>query len=303
MNAELIEMIEDIYNDLYEYIVLPINKKELEIARKQFVTKDDQSDTDGFAEWLIFNYIHSETQQRMIDRFTLKQPLSENAQAQAILTALKNSQRSIYEVSIEHDRIALKDIFTNDDFLLASGLSEFTPLVSARIITVHDEHTVVGDLFELELNFKDSIKKYILDQYNQFTLSQGITPISSFLDTNGHLLYKVMDILNQVEEENTYEAELNLYQATYAFRCNQSELYDIFMTLSLPVFADEDDEPILRVMEEDIILAEIEISNGQFYVLCNSPEHSVKMKGIINPILSKDIVFLKDEVFSLEDLL
>ena len=298
-----IEMIEKIYNDLYEFIVMPSNKKELDIAKQQFVLKDDQSDTDGFAEWLIFNYLHSETHQNMIDRFKLKQPLDENKEAVAILEALKKSQRSIFEVNLEHERVALKDIFTNDDFLLESGVSESTPLISARVISIDNTHTVVGDIFELEVSFKESIKKYILDQYNQFTQSQGITPMDSFLDANGHLLYKVLDIVNQVEEENAYEDELNLYQSTYAFRCNQDELYELFMTLSLPVFADEEEEPILRVMEEDRILAEIEISNGQFYVLCNSPEHSKAMKKVIEPILRADIVFLKDEIFSLEDLL
>lgn len=298
-----IEMIEKIYNDLYEFIVMPSNKKELDIAKQQFVLKDDQSDTDGFAEWLIFNYLHSETHQNMIDRFKLKQPLDENKEAVAILEALKKSQRSIFEVNLEHERVALKDIFTNDDFLLESGVSESTPLISARVISIDNTHTVVGDIFELEVSFKESIKKYILDQYNQFTQSQGITPMDSFLDANGHLLYKVLDIVNQVEEENAYEDELNLYQTTYAYRCNQDELYELFMTLSLPVFADDEDEPILRVMEEDRILAEIEISNGQFYVLCNSPEHSKVMKKVIEPILSTNIVFLKDEIFSLEDLL
>lgn len=298
-----IEMIEKIYNDLYEFIVMPSNKKELDIAKQQFVLKDDQSDTDGFAEWLIFNYLHSETHQNMIDRFKLKQPLDENKEAVAILEALKKSQRSIFEVNLEHERVALKDIFTNDDFLLESGVSESTPLISARVISIDNTHTVVGDIFELEVSFKESIKKYILDQYNQFTQSQGITPMDSFLDANGHLLYKVLDIVNQVEEENAYEDELNLYQSTYAYRCNQDELYELFMTLSLPVFADEEEEPILRVMEEDRILAEIEISNGQFYVLCNSPEHSKAMKKVIEPILRADIVFLKDEIFSLEDLL
>ncbi|MDH8678390.1 hypothetical protein QE109_09550 [Fusibacter bizertensis] len=298
-----IEMIEKIYNDLYEFIVMPSNKKELDIAKQQFVLKDDQSDTDGFAEWLIFNYLHSETHQNMIDRFKLKQPLDENKEAVAILEALKKSQRSIFEVNLEHERVALKDIFTNDDFLLESGVSESTPLISARVISIDNTHTVVGDIFELEVSFKESIKKYILDQYNQFTQSQGITPMDSFLDANGHLLYKVLDIVNQVEEENAYEDELNLYQSTYAYRCNKDELYELFMTLSLPVFADEEEEPILRVMEEDRILAEIEISNGQFYVLCNSPEHSKAMKKVIEPILRADIVFLKDEIFSLEDLL
>ncbi|GAB6109568.1 hypothetical protein [Fusibacter bizertensis] len=298
-----IEMIESIYNDLYEFIVMPSNKKELEIAREQFVLKEDKSDTDGFAEWLIFNYTHSETQQRMIERFKLKQPLSENLEALSILEALKTSQRSLYEVGIEHDQIALKDIFTNDDFLLTSSFTELTSFISARVLGIDNEHVVVGDVFDLEPSFKDSIKKYILDQYNQVAIGQGIMSISSFLDANGHLLYKVMDIVNQVEEENAYEAELNLYQSTYAYRCTQADLYDLFMTLSLPVFADEDEEPILRVMDEDVILSEIEIANGQFYVLCNTPEHSEKMKHIIAPILSKDIIFIKDEIFSLEDLL
>lgn len=206
-------------------------------------------------------------------------------------------------MKVERDQVYLKDIFTNDDYLVSSTFLEADRLVSARLITVEGENAIVGDTFEMDTFYLESIRKYLLDQYNQFVQTNGMMSLTDFLDLNGHLLYKVMTILTQVDEENSDSEELVLYQATYAFNCPMDVLYDKMLNLSLPVFSDEDEEPILRVMKEDEIVAEIEITNGQFYVLCNNTAHREMMHGVIAQVLDETIVFLKDDVFSLEDLL
>ena len=294
-----LELLDEIYNELYAYISLPIHETAFTNGKSIFVMNEDGSDTDGFAEWLIFNYRNTD-QKRTIDLFRLP---SEDEMNSVLLNALKKSFRSIFDVKIERGQVYLKDIFTNDDYLVSSTLLEADRLVSARLITVDGENAIVGDTFEMDTFYLESVRKYLLDQYNQFVQTNGMMSLTDFLDLNGHLLYKVMTILTQVEEENSDSDELVLYQATYAFNCPMDILYDRLLNLSLPVFSDEDEEPILRVMKEDDIVAEIEITNGQFYVLCNNASHREMMHGVISEILDETIVFLKDDVFSLEDLL
>lgn len=294
-----LELLDEIYNDLYAFISSPTYETILSQGKDIFIMNEDESDTDGFAEWLIFNYRNSD-QKRMIDLFSLN---SDSEEEKVLLAGLKKSFRSIFEVKVERDQIYLKDIFTNADYLISSGLIEADRLVSARLISIDGENAIIGDTFEMDTFYLESIRKYLLDQYNQFSKVNGILSLTDFLDINGHLLYKVMGILTQVEEENYDSEELILYQATYAFNCPMDILYDKMLNLSLPVFSDEDEEPILRVMKEDEIVAEIEITNGQFHILCNKPSHRDMMHGVIADILDASIVFLKDEVFSLEDLL
>jgi len=298
-----IELLDSIYNELYEYAVLPQYRDLIKKAEKTFILNDDKTDTDGFAEWFIFNYRPEAGSKRLIDNYQLSQENSTDLMIKEALAAIKKSKRSLYEVRSEHDQAVLKDIFNNEDFVIENTIVEIDQLISGRIVVFEGKNYLVGDIFEIELHYKESIVKYILDQYNQYTITYGMISLDGFLDINGHLIYKVMVILNSIDDENSFENELMLHQATYAFRCTSESLYEKFMTLHLPVFADEDDEPILRVMSEDTIVAEIEITNGQFYVLCNNEAHLNQMLEIMKPILSNEIVFMKTETYSLEDLL
>ncbi|HAS74053.1 MAG TPA: hypothetical protein DCS67_07905 [Clostridiales bacterium UBA8960] len=292
-----IELLEDLYDKLYEFAVRPEYNESLIRAEKKFILNEDQTDTDGFAEWFIFNYVDPNTEQRLINLFNAKEASS------AHLDAIKRSKRCLYEVRKEHEKTALKDLFSGEDYMIDHINLGNDQIVSARIVHFEHHNYIVGDLFEMEMQYKDSIKKYLLDQYNQYVTAFGLTTLDDFFDYNAHLIYKVMGIINTVSEENAYDDALMLYQTTYAFKCAQDALYDQLMTLKSPVYADEDDEPILRVMNDDTIIAEIEITNGMFYVLCNDEKHSEVMLALMKPLLNEEIVFVKSETLTLEDIL
>lgn len=292
-----IELLEELYNHLYEFAIKPEFKENLVLAEKRFVLNEDQTDTDGFAEWFIFNFKDPNTEKRLIDLYIASEDSKD------LFKALKLSRRSLYEVRREHEKTAFKNIFTGEDYIIEKISLGNEQIVSARIVNFDHQFYVVGDIFEMELQYKDSIKKYLLDQYNQYITVNGMTTLDDFFDYNGHLLFKVMGIINTISEENAYDDGLMLYQASYAYKCDKDKLYDQLMTLKYPVYADEDDEPILRVMNEDTILSEIEITNGLFYVLCNDERHLDIMLALIKPLLNEEIVFIKTETLTLEDIL
>ncbi len=298
-----IELLESIVNDLYEYAVLPKFGALLKKAEDRFLITEDKTDTVGFAEWFIFNYRDDQSNERLINHYKLSDQSANIPEVLEALDAIKASKRSLYEVRSDRDQAVLKDIFNNDDFAIENTIVELDQMISGRIVTLGHKHYLIGDIFEIESHYKESIVKYILAQYNQYTISMGQMTLDAFLDINGHLIYKVMAIVSTIDEENAFEEELMLHQATYGFRCTQDELYDRILDIKLPVFADDEDEPILRVMQEDVIIAEIEITNGQFYVLCNNEAHLHQMIDLMNTVINEDIVFLKTETFTLEELL
>lgn len=298
-----IELLESIVNDLYEYAVLPKFSSLIKKAEDRFLITEDKTDTVGFAEWFIFNYRDAQKNEKLIDHYKLSDQSADIPEVVEALDAIKASKRSLYEVRSDRDQAVLKDIFNNDDFIIENTIVELDQMISGRIVTLGHKHYLIGDIYEIESHYKESIVKFILDQYNQYTTSMGRMTLDAFLDIQGHLIYKVKDIVNSIDEENSFEEELMLYQATYGFRCTQEALYDRILEINLPVFPDEDDEPILRVMQEDVIIAEIEITNGQFYVLCNNEAHLHQMIDLMNTVINEDIVFLKTETYTLEELL
>jgi len=298
-----IELLESIVNDLYEYAVLPKFSSLLKKAEDRFLITEDKTDTVGFAEWFIFNYRDAQKNEKLIDHYKRSVQSADIPEVVEALDAIKASKRSLYEVRSDRDQAVLKDIFNNDDFIIENTILELDQMISGRIVTLGHKHYLIGDIYEIESHYKESIVKFILDQYNQYTNSMGRMTLDAFLDIQGHLIYKVKDIVHSIDEENSFEEELMLYQATYGFRCTQEALYDRILEINLPVFPDEDDEPILRVMQEDVIIAEIEITNGQFYVLCNNEAHLHQMIDLMNAVINEDIVFLKTETYTLEELL
>lgn len=295
-----IEQLEELYNQLYTFAVDAKFKDLLATAEHTFVQNDDQSDTEGFAEWFIFNYRAPQSGERIIDQFI---PSDNGEDTVTLLKAIKRSVRSLYEVRFEHEKAAFKDVFSGEDFIIENFMIGDGVLASARLVTLEDKHYLIGDIFELELQYKDSIKKYVLDQYNQYTVAHGPTSLNDFFDLNGHLIYKVMGIVQSISEENAYDDVLLLHQATYAYKCSQDALYDLLMALEVPIYADDEDDQILRVMDEDSVLAEIEITNGMFYILCNDESHLKTMLALMKPILNENVVFVKTDTFTLEDML
>ena len=285
-----IELLESIVNDLYEYAVSPKFSSLLKKAEDRFLITEDKTDTVGFAEWFIFNYRDTQKNEKMIDHYKLSDQSADIPEVIEALEAIKASKRSLYEVRSDRDQAVLKDIFNNDDFIIENTIVELDQMISGRIVTLGHKHYLIGDIYEIESHYKESIVEFILDQYNQYTNSMGRMSLDAFLDIQGHLIYKVKDIVHSIDEENSFEEELMLYQATYGFRCTQEALYDRILEINLPVFPDEDDEPILRVMQEDVIIAEIEITNGQFYVLCNNEAHLHQMIDLMNTVINEDIV-------------
>lgn len=291
-----IEQLESLYNHLYEYAASHKFEKQIIKAEMQFVLADDKSDIDGFTEWFIFNFREEENSLRLIDQYT-------DSEQDDLLRAVKASFRSYFTVAIEHNQMILKDLFTQQDYRIENCILKEDQVVSVRIVTFHHQHFIVGDMFELELTYKDAIKKYVLEQYNHYTVQNGLISMELFLESQAHLLYKVLTIVTRVDEENAFEEELTLHQATYGFICSHDMLYDRLLDLPVVILADEDEEPILRVIEEDVIIAEIEIEEKVFHILCNNESHLRKMMSVMEPIPGEDIAFLKTEIFTLEDLL
>ena len=200
-----IELLESIVNDLYEYAVLPKFSSLLKKAEDRFLITEDKTDTVGFAEWFIFNYRDEQSNKRLIDYYTLSEQSANIPEVMEAFEAIKASKRSLYEVRSDREQAVLKDIFNNDDFIIENTIVELDQMISGRIVTLDHKHYLIGDIFEIESHYKESIVKYILEQYNQYTISMGLMTLDAFLDINGHLIYKVTDIVGTIDEENSFK--------------------------------------------------------------------------------------------------
>lgn len=287
---------EELYTEFVEFAISDCYKPELQAAKKFFINEKDESDITGFTEWFVFNYPLNSTDVTIIKEYYKSNP-SENVKLAT------ESFRSIFEISTERNKFFLTDLITGDHYELNEPLQHSEGLYSLRVIPENHLFTAVGDVYEFDILYKDSLKKYFLDQYNQLTAIGNPMDLKTFVQEQNHLIYKLLNITDGVYEENITDESLLLYQTTYAYKMSSDALVDLLLNFEVPVYPDEEDLGIYRVMLEDEILAEIEIFDQKLNVLCNNEGHSSQITEMFKLLLNDSFIFVNSNTYTLEELL
>jgi hypothetical protein len=287
---------EELYTEFVEFAISDCYKPELEAAKRFFINEKDESDITGFTEWFVFNYPMNSTGVTIIDEYYKSNPSED-------VKLATESFRSIFEISTEREKFFLTDLITSDHYELIEPIQHSEGLYSLRVIPVNDLYMVVGDIYEFDVLYKDSLKKYFLDQYNQLTSIGNPMDLRTFVQEQNHLIYKLLNITDGVYEENITDESLLLHQTTYAYKMSGDALVELLLGLEVPVYPDEEDIGIYRVMLEDEILAEIEIFDQKLNVLCNNESHSRLITEMFKPLLSDSFIFVSSNTYTLEELL
>jgi hypothetical protein len=285
------------YEALYDFAMQAHNSAFVEEAKLQYITNEDGSDIAGFNEWFIFSYIPSNAQLPLANQYA---KLRKTAHADAIA----GSHRSVYEVAYDENGFLLKDIFTRDSYRLDGSQPLDTGLMSLRIIDMSESVFFVGDVLYYDQAYKDIITKHILDQYNQHCTAYGPIDLKAFLSKQSMLIFKMSSIMSEIYEENSIDETYLLYQATYALKGSHDSLIDDLLAVdNITIAADEDDDAILRVIQDERIIAELEFEGAFLYVLCNNEADRAFLQSLLKPFENEQFVFIKSEILTIDELL
>jgi len=290
------QAIEDAYEALYDYTMKVVSDEIISDAKAQFIKKEDESDIEGFNEWLLFHYTLSEEGETFVSRFA-------NQSSDKVIMALSESYRGIFEINIEGETPSIKDIFTKEDMkfttypYLESGLS------SLRIVKIEDNTYCIGDIIQFDLSCKEVIVKYLLDQYNQYCIAFGPISLEAFFNKHGVLIFKISGILNQLYDLYIDEEGCELHLAVYAFKMPSSEIVSFLSGLESYALEKDDEDAVYRLLSEERIVAEIEFEGFTCHILCNNSADLALVRTLLEPFESDDFVFLKQSVQSIDDLL
>ncbi len=170
----------------------------------------------------------------------------------------------------ENDKSYLKDIFTNESFLLGHELFTDNGLLNTRIIILDHDAYIVGDLFELDVTFENAIKKAVFEAYNKFCIDNDLIKIEDFINKENRMLYNIASIIHETIEENMIDDDYSVYEAQFAYKCSFDDLIDKLLLMPYTLDADEDDEFVYRFLTDEDVIAEIEIEKQTFTVLCTN---------------------------------
>jgi hypothetical protein len=289
-----IDALEEMFSDMLELVLSEDDQSAFEHARAEYILEDDGSDYEGFTEWFLFNYFDLESGKTFVERYVNSHPEAE---------ALKESFRSIFEVRFEHDQIYLKDIFTKEDFQLNGTPLNDDELVSLRIVPIDEAYEAFGDIYRVDMAYREVIEKHMMEQFNAYTHHYGDSNMRRFLDNQGQLIFKIMHAVQSTGDGLVSEEEFLLYQARYAYKNSREQVVNLIAQMDETLELESVEAGLYSVFKDNIILAELEFIQPTLYVLCNNEKHLENMTNLLKAIESEEFVFLGKDVVTLDELL
>jgi hypothetical protein len=290
------QAIEEAYEALYDYTMKVVSDEIINDAKAQFIKEEDESDIEGFNEWLLFHYPLNEDHETFASKFA-------KISNDKVITALSQSYRGIFEIDIEGEKPSIKDIFTKEDLQFTTYPYLEAGLSSLRIVKVDDLLYCIGDIIQFDISCKEVIVKYLLDQYNQYCTAFGPTPLQYFFNKHGMLVFKISGILNQLYDLYLDDEECELHVLTYAYKIPSSEVVSFLNALDGYDVEKDDDDGVFRLLSNHRIVAELEFENVTCQVLCNNPADLALSRTLLKPFESDDFVFMQQSVQTIDDLL
>ena len=290
------QAIEEAYEALYDYTMKAVSDEIINDAKAQFIKKEDESDIEGFNEWLLFHYTLNEDNETFVSRFAKKSN-------DKVITALSESYRGIFEIDIEGEKPSVKDIFTKEDLQFTTYPYLEAGLSSLRIVKIEDTLYCIGDIIQFDISCKEVIVKYLLDQYNQYCTAFGPTSLQTFFDKHGMLVFKISGILNQLYDLYLDDEACELHLVVYAFKMPSAKIISFLNDIGGYETEKDDDDAVYRIICDDRIVAELEFENRTCHILCNNPADAALCRTLFKPFESDDFVFVQQSVQSIDDLL
>lgn len=289
--------VEQIFEDVLSEMVSEKHQKLFEVAQKQFVTEADESDFIGLDEWYVFHFRCPSSGKTTLETFLINEPQSDAKK-------LIKSFRSIFEVRIENEKTVLKDLFTKADFVLENALPHQESLVSLRLLlNENGEYASFGETYTFEPLYKETIFRHFMNHYNQYVSAYGHTRFETFLDLQGHLIYKMLTVINQLYDDQYTEEELELFEGVYLYNMSDDALIERLMTLAFVIEPDDEDENIYRLFSGEEMLAELELLKPKLHVLCNRSAHLQQVMKAFESVLDDQLVFASQQTVSLDAFL
>ncbi|GAU77450.1 hypothetical protein [Fusibacter sp. 3D3] len=290
------QLIEAQYELLFEFAVSPQFKKAYDYAEDIFTTERPSDDLLGFAEWFMFNYEIIDQDKTIAEIFAVQEPSD-------IRAAISQSQRSIFKIYRENEKVYLKDIFTNESLLLGHELFAESGLLNARIVILDHDAYIIGDLFEMDASFEEAIKKAVFEAYNKFCIDHDLIKIDEFINKENRMLYNIASIIHETIEENTIDDDYTVHEGLFAYKCSYDALVEFLLKLPYTLQADDDDEFVYSLILDEDVVGEIEIVKQTFTILCLTEHMLHKIIENINLLKDENIIFMKSHMLTLDELL
>ncbi|KAB3530724.1 hypothetical protein [Alkaliphilus serpentinus] len=287
-----------------EKIVTSIYKKgnieELAILEEEFfkVCKNHQL----FIDWLAYDYLDKN-----------KEPFSEvyypidkeaiPKEDEEYLKAALTSFVGVYEVDrFEENYLILKDVFTRFKIKVSKDEMdeeiEKYDIVIGRFMRSPNGRLLGSAVISLPCQFKTILVGHIVEEYDRKRNLEASLTYEEFFKKYPLVLLKIVTSISSYKNQR---ADLTVYQSVYAVKDHKrvrSLLRDMDTSPEI-----NGNEEIFSLSHKGRVVAEIVLSEKNLEVECKSSSERQKLRSTLEAKLGKDILHIRDENLTIDDIL
>lgn len=284
---------------------------DLEKAKDTFIKLHNENNypiqEKNFSSWLLWEY-RLENGKNFFEEYIEIYGSILTEEEGKILVELANTYVSIYESVLTDKKRKLKDIFTNEEFLIEEAKEEINinEVIIGRIVSYNGMNYVLDDHNTLDRRFQNGVEKIFHEKYEEYKNKGKFLTKEQFIKDNPLLLYSFANIIedlarNQIE----YDTEYNVIQSNYVVLDNK-KTYDCLLNSSNIEFDYKEKDMVCFIMYDqgkNRVLCEIILYKDKLEMECTSENDKVKAKKTLEKVANGLIQHVKDELLSIDDIL
>ncbi|SCX95530.1 hypothetical protein [Alkaliphilus peptidifermentans] len=210
---------------------------------------------------------------------------------------------SIYEVIKKSDNKALlKNLFTHvvHSVLLQDIVEDVEKhdMVVCRLSSDQESIVISNNIIVLPCQFKTMLVGYVVENYDMAKKHYSYLTYEEYFKKHSIELLKIIDRLLSFQNQ---AADVTLYQSNYAVK-DYNQTKKILDKLNAVQETDDGIE-IYLLKENKKIIAEISLQGNKLEVACNSKYERNQIKKLLEEQLNGNIIHMKDEELTIDDLL
>jgi hypothetical protein len=302
----LIERLLEFFNKFYRE-ALP---EALEIFWGDFVPEEHLKDHpleiayQNFFEWVTFDFVIDDVEEKTLIDLYMKQHKCLSGEEHRVLTMMKNSVISLYEVEevFPGRGLLLKDLLIGGEYdvkekAATQGLRKWD-IFAARLLLIDGQYILSGSVYPYDLGRKQEILDTIHQEFREYQNAFPDATFDMFLKESGDIFNYCwyLPFLSPMPLNlHTTTGEPFLFgKAFFEIRDNESVRKGL---QSIKGFEKEDDHYVwidTRKEGSATILGRVEIQGGRLILECNSKKRLERGKKLILKAIGDAIIHKLD---------